>query len=248
MNSARANRQYDFASEKLDVSCLVGCEIKLFSPQFPGRELRTKILSATDNQLQAESGSRFDVIDNLVNQQTVVLQFPYRGEEISVKAQLRRTEGGRCHFILGDKATPLSQRRFYRVDLVSTVRMATYPLLARGTRDLGKLRWMETKSINLSSGGLAIEVPSVLDEDVYLLINVELEDLPLPKIMLGKVRHCWPLDSLRYHAGVEFVTREIACRLFSPATMRQLPASLFAYRGLDREKLNRVIAGLESKQ
>ena len=241
------NRSYDFDSERLDFSCLVGCEIKLFSQQFPGRELRTKILSATDNQLQAESGSRFDAIDNLVNQQKVVLQFRYRGEEISVRARCRRTDGGRCYFLLDERATPLSQRRFYRVDLVSTVRMAAYPLLTRGSKDLGKLRWLETTSINLSSGGLAVEVPSVLDEDVHLLINVDLENLPLPKMLLGKVRHCWPLENLHYQVGVEFVTREIACRLFPPATMRQLPASLFSYRGLDREKLNRFISKIEVK-
>jgi len=240
-------RRYDFESGRLDLSCLVGCQIKLYSQQFPGRDLRTKILSAADNQLEAESGTRFDAIDNLVNQQKLVLQFPYRGEEISVRAQLRRGSGGRCYFILDERVTPLSQRRFYRMALVSTVRMATYPLLARGTKDLGKLRWMETKSINISSGGLALEVPSVLDEDVHLLMNVELEDLPLPKMLIGRVRHCWPLDSLHFQAGVEFVTRETACRLFPAATMRRLPASLFAYRGSDREQLNRVITKLESK-
>lgn len=239
--------RYDFECERLDVSCLVGCQIKLFSQQFPGRELRTKILSASDNQLEAESGTRFDAIDNLVNQQMLVLQFPYRGEEISVKAQYRRSLGGRCYLVLDERVTPLSQRRFHRLPIASPVRMATYPRLARGARDLGKLRWIETTSINISSGGLAIEVPSVLDEDVHLLMNVDVPRLPLPKIMLGRVRHCWSLDTLHYQAGVEFVTRETACRLFPPSTMRQLPTSLFAYRGSDRERLNRVLSSLEIK-
>jgi len=237
--------RYDFECERLDVSCLVGCQIKLFSQQFPGRELRTKILAASDNHLEAESGTRFDAIDNLVNQQMLVLQFPYRGEEISVKAQYRRSSGGRCYLVLDERVTPLSQRRFHRVAIVSTVRMATYPLLARGNRDIGKLRWIETTSINISSGGLAIEVPSILEEDVHLLMNVDMPELPLPKIMLGRVRHCWPLDTLHHQAGVEFVTRETATRLFPPSTMRQLPASLFAYRGSDRERLNRVISQME---
>ncbi len=240
-------RRYDFDSDRLDFSCLVGCQVKLYSQQFPGRELQTKILSATENKLLAESGTRFDAVDNLVNQQMVVLQFPYRGEQISVRAQYRRSSGGRCYFILGERVTPLSQRRFHRVYLTSIVRLATYPLAARGTRDLSELRWMETSAINISSGGLAVEVPSVLDEDVHLLMNVDLESLPLPKMLLGKVRHCWPLENLHFHAGVEFVTREAACRLFSPAVMRRLPASLFAYRGSDREKLNRVINSMELK-
>jgi len=238
---------YDVSCGMLDSSCLVGCQIKLFSQQFPGRELRTKILSAADNKLLAESGTRFDAIDNLVNQQMLVLQFPYRGENISVRAQYRRNSGGRCYFILGDRVTPLSQRRFRRVNLVSVVRMATYPLVARGTKELGDLRWMETNSINISSGGLAIEVPSLLEEDVHLLMNIELNNLPLPKMMLGKVRHCWPLEDLHFQVGVEFITREYACRLFSPAVMRRLPAALFAYRGSDREKLNRVITSFELK-
>ncbi len=240
-------RRYDFDSGKLDVSCLVGCQVRLYSQQFPGRELRTKILSVTDNQLLADSGTRFDAIDNLVNQQMLVLQFPYRGENISVRARYRRSTGGRCYFVLDDRVTPLSQRRFHRLALASTVRLATYPMVARGAKDLGKLRWIETKSINISSGGLAIEVPSVLEEDVHLLVNVESEELPLPKMLLGKVRHCWSLESPAFHAGVEFITREIACRLFSPDIIRRLPASLFAYRGSDREKLNRAIAKLESK-
>ncbi len=236
--------KHDFDVTKLDVSDLVGRKIKLFSHQLPGKEINSKVLAVADGQMQVDSGARFNTVENLVSHQTVVVQFPHRGEEISVKAQLKRTAGGRLYLILGEKASPLSQRRFMRRPLAKRVRLATYPIVSSQTTELSHLRWMETTTIDLSSGGVLLEVSSALEPSVYLLLNIDLHPLDFPPLVLGVVRHRYQSDNVRFRVGVEFIVKEAARRLFSSLERGALPASLFSYTRAYRQQLNSALSQL----
>lgn len=231
----------DMDATQIDLSKLVGYEIKIFSEQFPGKALGAKVSFTKPGQISVDSGARFGNIENLVNLQTVVLQLTHKGQQVSVKAQLRRAAGGRCTFMLQDKATPLARRRFVRLQIQRSVRLAAFPVAAHARRDLKQLRWMATDSVSLSSGGLAVKVPTFLEKGVLLLISVEWEENLLPPILLGRVKHCFQEEDGQFLTGVEFLVDEESQRLFPPFSRRSLPGSLFTYSNEKRARLNRKL-------
>jgi len=232
--------KYDIRVSGLDLSQLVGFQVRLFSKQFPGKELYARVVAAAGQRLIAEGSSPNDPVHNLVNHQTLILQFTYRGEQVSVRAKLQKS-GGHCAFDLEETATPLSQRRFYRASFHYKINLASFPVGGLMSRRLDRLRWMETTVVNFSAGGALINVPTILPDTVRLLINVEQDDFRFPALILAKVCHGYQHDDLTCRAGVEYVTQEQANRMFSPYQMSELPPVLFSYTGTRREHLNRAI-------
>ena len=232
---------YDFKITNLELSQLVGIRITVFSDQFPGKELMIRIVSCSGRRLMAENGQQNEIVENLVNNQEVVLQFPYRGQDISVKAKLRRTGGGRCSFELDEHATPLSHRRFYRVQIESPVNLAPYPLIGMHNRKLNELRWMATTASSLSAGGTLLSVPTLLPESIRLLINLQQDYFKFPTLVLAQVRHTYQYDDIQCRAGVEFITREKANRMYSPNQISELPPVSISYSNTRREFMDRAI-------
>jgi len=113
-----------FSSISLDLSRLVGHHITLYTEQIPGKKLQARVVAVHDKQISIDTSGKSSLINNLVSQQKVVLQFAHKGQEISVKATLIRSLGGRCLFIIDERVTPLAQRRFYRVELVKQIKLA----------------------------------------------------------------------------------------------------------------------------
>jgi hypothetical protein len=232
-----------FEMLRLDLAELVGREIRLYTEQVPGKELRSKVLAVQDRQLQIFSGGPTSLIENLVNNQNVVLQCMYRGEELAVRAKLRRAGGGKCYLYLEEKVTPLRQRRFRRVTLTRPVRLAVFPMNQPVRSGLGQLRWMATETLNFSSGGSMVALPSVLDRRTCLLVSMDLQDLSFPSLILCQVCHAHQADTGPFHTGLEFVTREMSSRAMPPERRRDLPGAVFDYSAEEREKLNRTIMG-----
>jgi hypothetical protein len=231
---------YDIKVSSLDLSQLVGFQVRLYSKQFPGKELYARVVAVTGQRLIAEGSSPNDPVHNLVNHQTLIVQFSYRNEQVSVRARLQKS-GGHCAFELEETATPLSQRRFYRADLHYKITLAPFPAAGLVGRRLDRLRWMETSAVNFSAGGALINVPTILPDTVRLLINVEQDNFRFPALVLAKVCHGYQYDDLTCRAGVEFVTQEQASRMFSPYQMSEMPKVLLSYTSTRRERLNRAI-------
>jgi hypothetical protein len=232
--------KYDISVSSLDLSQLVGFQVRLFSKQFPGKELYARVVAAAGQRLIAEGSSPNDLVHNLVNHQTLIVQFSYRNEQVSVRAKLQKS-GGHCAFDLEETATPLSQRRFYRAELAYKVNLASFPASGLVSRRLDRLRWMETGAVNFSAGGALLNVPTILHDTVRLLINVEQANFRFPALVMARVCHGYQYDDLTCRAGVEFVTQERANRMFSPFQMSEMPQVLFSYTSSRREHLNRAI-------
>lgn len=237
---------YDFEITDMELSQLVGTRVTVFSDQFPGQELAIRIVSCSERRLVAESGRQSDIVENLVNNQIVVLQLPYQGQEISVKARLRRSGGGRCSFELEEHATPLSHRRFYRARIESPVNLAPFPSSGTLSRKLNRLRWMATTATNISAGGTLLTVPTLLPASVRLLVNLQQDLFKFPTLVLAQVRHAYRYDDIHCRAGVEFLTREQAGRIFSPFQMSELPPASISYNNARRESLDRAIREWDS--
>jgi len=238
---------YDFDTAHLEFSCLVGNQIRVFSEQFPGRELTTRVLSVCEGQMLTDSSNQFKMIGNLVSNQKVIVQFPYRDQWISVRALFKRSSGGRCYLHLGNTVSPLSQRKYIRLDIGNRIRLATVPLTGFQKIHLSRLRWMETDMHNFSSGGTLISVPSALEQGLYLVLNIPSRNIKFPSLVLGRVCHYYQHEDLHYRAGLEFAVREAARHLFPGPAARRFPTALFVYTNTDRNRINtRLISEKET--
>jgi hypothetical protein len=235
------NEHLEIDVSALDLSSLVGREIRLFSEQFPGKEILTRVVMAQERELVIDNGGKSNLVENLVHGQSVILQFPYRNQAVSVKAALRRSNGNRCHLILDERVTPLSQRQFRRVPIVRPVRLAAFPTSTFRRKNLARLRWIETRLINFSSGGALVAIPGYLERGVHLLVSVELGSSAFPPMVLGQVKHCYPVDGGTFHIGIEFVVSEISRRTIPTTTVRELPAIILSYDSRQRELMNKKI-------
>ncbi len=226
---------------RFDFSTLVGHKVTLFADQFPGKPLASKVVVASGNTIAVDRSGSSGLIDNLVNNQQIIVQVLYKGEPVSVRATVHRTEGGSCKISLGDKVVPLLRRRFRRIPLVRTVRMATLPMATFSNKTLSMLRWMQTDTVNISGGGILLSFTSALEYPTYVFMNVACTEASFPSLILGQVRYSIPVETGRWHVGVEFIPRENRRKHFAFATIRQMPAAVFAYDEAMRADMNRQL-------
>lgn len=222
----------------LDLSEIVGHPILLFSEQFPTQPLQSRVLDAHGTTFSLDRAGSGRRVDNLVHNQAVTMQFSYRGERVSIRAQLKRTAGGKCNIHLDDHITVLTRRRFWRADLQLSTRLTVLPMSTLHTRDVAKLRWLQVDTMNFSSGGALIELTSYLEANGFILMNIEQELVDFPALIVGRVRHCHQVKSGRFQIGLEFVLREDKDEHFSEAATRSLPPVVFEYNRKLRHWLN----------
>lgn len=232
-----------------DFSTLVGREVVLFSEQFHGKPLTTRVTSTANGVLTVDKSGSNGAIDSLVHNQPIVLQIEYKGQKIAVQAQLKRGAGGKCTVVLSEKVTPISRRRFHRAPCEVPVKLAVLPTSAFDAQKLAKLRWMETTSLNFSAGGVMVQLHSNLDTRSCLIVNVAPPGVAFPTLVLAKVRYSQPFDTNVFHVGIEFLTKESMEGHLPTTVLRNLPATVQEFSSSVRVRLDRVIGELlRSKQ
>ena len=235
-------------SFRLDLSSLVGREITLYSEQFPGKPLKTKILAASTGSITIGRSGSAGQVDDLVTSQGLFVQFDYRGQRVSVRGALKRTGSGNCLLELDDKVVPLARRRFSRLDIDTRVNLAVLPITTFNPSKLDRLRWVATDTRNISGGGTALEYTGFLENGTNLFINLDVEEIPFPSLLLGQVRHCHRRERGHLHIGVEFLVKEMREKFFSVSTIQRLPSVVFQYTARTRADLNeKVTALIQSK-
>lgn len=234
--------------ERFDFSTLVGHKITLFAEQFPGKPLISRVTVATGKSITIDRTDSTGLISNLVNNQRIILQIQYKGEPVSVAATLRRTEGGGCRIYLGDTVMPLLRRRFYRVPIACPFRLAALPVARFSATSLARLRWLETETVNLSSGGALITFSSLLEPPTYLFANIAQPELGFPSLLLGQVRHSEAVETGRWHIGVQFITREARREHLPFQAVRQMPGPVFAFdRPMQQQIERKLIAWMQER-
>jgi c-di-GMP-binding flagellar brake protein YcgR len=225
-------------SSRLDFSLLVGHTLTVFSDQFPGKPLKSRVILANEREIVIDRSGGLGLVDSLVNNQQVTIRVEYKGQQVAVPAQIKRSAGGACKMVLGEKAVPLRRRRFVRVAMACPVKLAVVPLATFDPRKLARLRWVETMTISLSPGGVLIDFSSCLENSTYLLMNIGLEDFAFPSLVLGQVRYTLPGEIGHYRVGVEFIVKEAGQERLSSLTLKRLPSSIFEYDESKRNELN----------
>jgi hypothetical protein len=229
---------------RFEFATLVGREVTVYSEQFQGRPLMTRVTSTSNGALTIDKSGCNGAIDSLVHNQPIVLQIDYKGQKIAVHAQLKRGSGGKCTVVLGEKVSPISRRRFFRAPVEVPVRLAILPASAFDAQKLAKLRWIETNSINFSAGGVMLKLHSGLDSRSCLILNAVPPGIAFPSLVLARVRHCFPVEGNLFHVGIEFLTKEAMVNTVPSSTLRYLPPPIQDFNTSARVRLDRVIEEL----
>ena len=234
--------------DKFDFTTLVGGKIRLYSSQFPGRALNSRITVAGVDAITIDRSGSDGLIDNLVNNQKVIVQVEYKGERIAISGILNRVGGGVCKVQIKNKVVPLLRRKYPRIEIKKPVRLSALPVQSFTKARLAKLRWMETSSINLSGGGALLDMSSFLEDPTYLFIHLEFEDVNFPRLIMGQVKHCHLDSPGHYHVGVEFIPQEQRRNHFSQSIEKQLPEQVFQYDNIQRSLLTKKIQAWKQEQ
>ena len=250
MNETTENIMNDKTIEAklLDLASMVGREIVIYCDQYPGKPLSTRVIMANNYSMAVDRGKSSGLIDELVNDQRVIMQFDYRGELVSVDAQLNRSPGGQCTLTLADKVVPLTRRRFRRYPIERLTRLAVFNAKTFDHHNLSRLRWIETKSLNISCGGMLLGMSSQIRSKTYFLLNIEMNSPEFPKFVIGQVRHSIHGEDGRYHTGIEFIVSEKKARHFSQFTIKELPEAFFEYTIPQRINVSKQLAAWKPGQ
>mgnify|MGYP001611710941 CR=1 FL=1 len=233
-NSMKAQTENDVVLDGLDFSTLVGKEILIFSEQFAGQPLKSRVVLVKDRTLSADRSGNGGRIDSLVNNQVLTLRFDYKGEPVAIRGTLKKTQGGNCNIILEEKAKPLALRKFKRFDMIVPVKMTKLTINTFGRNMFAKLRWMESKTSNISAGGMLLELAGYLEAETFLVLNMAIQDVKFPALVLGQIRYCDKVDNARYRTGIEFITREMSLNKFEPSFFKKLPDAVLEYDNTKR--------------
>ena len=224
-------------SREIDYSKLVGREIKIRTEQFPGQMLSTKILAVTDNNLVIDRSGSCGRIDQLINNQKIEVFFDYKGEPVEFVSRISVPRAGRLQIPIALNVNPQVRRQFVRVNLARDVRLTLFDDSSIGYVRLSRMKWLETSTVNISGGGMLINVPLLPTTEEFTVLHLILDDFVLPKLMVGRIRHRRRSDGNKNCLGIEFVVRESCFEKLPRNLLRNLPLKFFDFDEKKRTEL-----------
>ncbi len=216
-------------SAKIDSSILVGKRIKIITEQFPGQALTTRIMSAGDNNLVLDKSGSGGKISQLIQKQNVNVQFEYKGQAIAFTSAIVTSDGGRIMIPMAESLNPMVRRKFVRFDMDKVIRLTYFDERNIKTARLSKLKWFETTIANIGGGGVLAFMPSVLADDNFILMNMDMDNLEFPHLILGRICHSHRNDKNKIVTGIEFITRENGGKIIPSSLIRNLPEAIFHF-------------------
>ncbi len=140
----------------------------------------------------------------------------------------------------------LQRRRFVRLDKVVQVKYRVLPDPLAKTIGLCISEMDGTRSLNMSAGGMLIEVQTELAADNRLLLAFERRVLDnLPPYIVAITRHVRVLEGGPRVAGIEFILREDLPRHFTGRELELIPEAALAF---DDRMQNRLVSELFAEQ
>jgi len=226
--------------EAINHNDFMGCELKIQSEQFPGILLTTKVVGIYEDNLLIDRSGSNGLVDDLINNQKILVHVVYKGEPVVFDSKIVSPMKGRMYIPLSQNLRPEINRAFERVALQTDVRLAYFNNASISTARLSHLKWIETKSINVSGGGVMVELPIDLTSDYYLIMHLGLNHHEIPQLLLGQVRHSNSVGN-KYSVGVEFIIKETYKSFLPMSLIRNLPKKIFEFGEIGRKKLDGII-------
>lgn len=225
----------------VDFSVLVGREVKLLTEQFPGKILQTRIIAVKSNNLIVDRSGSGGLVNQLICRQNVEVHFIYKDQTMVFHSTVSIPREGKIEIPIAGDLNPKVRRKFVRYDYGHEIKMTYFDMAHIGTARLNKLKWLETGTLNIGGGGMLVEVPSQLTRGNFVIFNLGLEDFILPKLMVGRIRHCVNAERKGNTAGVEFLVREDLNQAIPPTLVKSLSDQLFRFDARTRLELARYL-------
>ncbi|RKX22785.1 MAG: hypothetical protein DRP35_01105 [Candidatus Zixiibacteriota bacterium] len=225
-------------SNMLDLSYLVGREIFILCDQFTGKKLSSKVIMINEKRLSLDRGMNSDFFDQLGDNQDVTVFIKYKGQEISVGANLKRALNGQCTIILDNNIIPFTRRKYQRFTMSDDAKLAVISSSITDPKFTAKLSWKESSIINVSCGGVMLSVSSLLMKGTKVFLNLPLQNFSLPKLILAQVVHCYQEKNNRFSVGMEFIINEEKKNHFNQQSLELLPAAVLKFNKTKRSEMN----------
>ncbi len=223
----------------VDFSLIVGREIKLVTEQFPGRALSTRVIAVKEDSLVIDRSGSGGLVNQLICRQNVEVHFNYKDQPMVFFSTVNIPREGKIEIPIAVDLSPKVRRKFVRYDFIKEIRMTYCDMTQFKDARLNKLKWLETNVINLGGGGMLLELPTVLSRDNFIIFNLEMDDFPLPKLMIGRVRHSRSERNTGMRAGIEFILKEERQAVLPPTVSKNLSEQLFNFDSQMRLELAR---------
>ena len=228
-------------SRELELSTLVGREILIQSAEIQSNSLYSKVVMVHGNSIAIDKGGDDPGLVAIQNKQNIIVQFDYKGQRVSAKAKLFRTQGGRSTIILDEQVIPLSRRMFKRYNIHCNVRCAILPTQRIIESNISKLRWLQVEAVNISSGGILLPIPSKITDKTFLLVNIGLENPILPNLLISQVKHSSTVNNFNYLVGLQFIINEKKEEYFSDLVIKKLPPKTLEYTIKKRNQFDKFL-------
>ncbi|MCP4704950.1 MAG: hypothetical protein GY865_10095 [candidate division Zixibacteria bacterium] len=229
-------------STQIDYSILLGKRIKIITEQFPGIALSTRIVSAADNKLVLDKSGSNGKISQLIQKQNAHIQFEYKGQNIAFASSIVTSDNGRIMIPIVDSLNPMVRRKFVRFELNRAIRLTHFEERNIISARLNKLKWFETTISNIGGGGVLANMPNLLNDENFILMNIELDNLEFPPLILGRVCHTQRGNNNKIITGIEFIPKENASNMISASLFRNLPEAIFQF---DNKMVKSLVKYLE---
>jgi c-di-GMP-binding flagellar brake protein YcgR len=156
------------------------------------------------------------------------------------RSRVRKYPTAQKNFYLLASPGPIKRvqrRQFVRIEMLERLCYARVGPVMDWEEYAERLRWIDTTTVDMSGGGLAMKAESDLDRLDRLFLRIGFFPRQgLPETVVGIVRRRFTSDKRRI-VGIEFIVSERLRDHFSVADVKRLPA---AATGFDRRAQNRL--------
>ncbi|HDL03585.1 MAG TPA: hypothetical protein ENH25_05585 [candidate division Zixibacteria bacterium] len=228
-------------SAEMDCSELVGRQVKMKTNQFPGKVLTTRIVGVNGAKLLMDRSGSSGLVADLIHNQDVEVHLSYKGEPVVFCSKIAVPHKGKLQIPLAETVFPVVHREFQRVEIEKGIKLACFDSTHITVVRLNRLRWIETNTINISAGGVLVEMPIHISEDYYMIVHLGFVEASIPELIVGRVRHCRPGRNNHFNTGVEFIVKENYQRVLPRSMIRNLPIRLFDFDESSRLSLNKFL-------
>nr|MBN2278315.1 PilZ domain-containing protein [candidate division Zixibacteria bacterium] len=231
------------AEKNFDYSEIVGREVKIRTEQFAERILTSRVVAVSGNNLVIDRSKSEGLIDSLIGNQKVVVHFEYKGEPVAFESILSMPQKGRMQIPVAARIYPEINRKYPRIPIDQNVRLTYFDGASISSARLNKLKWIETKTIDIGGGGILVETPMGLPDDYFMILHLGLQGIELPQLLVGRIRHSRQQGENGFYAGVEFVVKETCRDILPQSLIRNLPPKLFEFNHQKRDDLSIFLVG-----
>ncbi len=218
----------------------IGNQISISIEQLRGGPINAIVKEVVKNRLKLELVGDATAISQFSVEQEVITRFEFKNQQLSVNGRVYLQDDE--YFLeLGSVFIPTNRRRFTRYNRSFSVKCAALPQQNSNPTRVNRLRWEETDSLNISCGGIMIKLPTELNNESYLMLNIEATDLGFPSLMIGQVRYSIATDDIDYNIGIEFIPSEHKEKHFPSMKIKRLPREAFTFDVEKRKNIELIL-------